>query len=287
MFNVQCFKSLSEPINTQEIQVDFEGRNPVDTDFHGIRQLLKQLLPKAPVNLSELSDVIIGQNYIGSVVTQCDDGDEDDADDDDEDMEQDANTIFGITTAINLTQKATNVKCVQELRDHLLARSKTHADAATNKQIRSILTSTAHSVGFLLNERYVNIPAQISVPLLDSLTQEIKRANSKGMAYDFAYYVMLVKFYRSQPTKSSKGKAAAATDEYYTNAEEEVFCEEALCTFEYSIKGDAAESSGGEDGDAAAVATDDSGLVPFRQLVVFEAKKLPKLIETIKKLIEP
>lgn len=269
----------------QEIQVDFEGRNPVDSDFHGIRQLLKQLLPKAPVNLSELSDVIIGQNFIGSVVTQCDDGDDndgedDDADEDDDDMEDEANTIFGITTAINLTQKA-NIGCVKELRDHLLDRTKRHADAATQKQIRSILTNAEHSVGFLLNERYVNIPAQISVPLLESLTKEIKRANSKGMAYDFAYYVMLVKFYRSQASSSKKGKQTAS-DEYFTNAEEEVFCEEALCTFEYSVKGEA--ESSGEDG--VAIATDDSGLVPFRQLVVFEAKKLPVLIETIKKLIE-
>lgn len=266
--------------------MDFEGRNPVDSDFHGIRQLLKQLLPKAPVNLSELSDLIIGQNYIGSVVTQCEDAGDDEADDEneDEDMEDEANTIFGITTAINLTQKAT-IGCVKELRDHLLDRTKRHADSATQKQIRTILTSTEQSVGFLLNERYVNIPAQISVPLLESLTQEIKRANSKGMAYDFAYYVMLVKFYRSQAgSQSKKGKPAAATDEYYTNAEEEVFCEEALCTFEYSVKGEAESSNGGEDG--VALATDDSGLVPFRQLVLFEAKKLPGLIETIKKLTE-
>lgn len=239
------------------------------------------MLPKAAVNLSELSDVIIGQNFIGSVVTQCDDGDEDDDDDEDENMDDEANTIFGITTAINLTQKA-SIGCIQELRNHLLDRTKKHADAATQKRIREILTSAEHSVGFLLNERYVNIPAQISVPLLESLTKEIKRANSKGMAYDFAYYVMLVKFYRSQAGKSGKKGKQTATDEYYTNAEEEVFCEEALCTFEYSVKGEA--ESSGEDG--VAIATDDSGLVPYRQLVVFEANKLPGLIETIKKLIE-
>jgi hypothetical protein len=52
----------------QKIQVDFEGRNPTDADFHGIKQLLQQLFLKAHVNLSELADVIIGQNYVGSVV---------------------------------------------------------------------------------------------------------------------------------------------------------------------------------------------------------------------------
>lgn len=52
----------------QIIQVDFEGRNPVDADFHGIKQLLQQLFLKAHINLSELADLIIGQNYVGSVV---------------------------------------------------------------------------------------------------------------------------------------------------------------------------------------------------------------------------
>lgn len=45
----------------QEIQVDFEGRNPTDGDFHGIRQLLQQLFLKAHINLSELADIIIGR----------------------------------------------------------------------------------------------------------------------------------------------------------------------------------------------------------------------------------
>jgi hypothetical protein len=52
----------------QKIQVDFEGRNPVDADCHGIKQLLQQLFLKAHINLSELADLIIAQNYVGSVV---------------------------------------------------------------------------------------------------------------------------------------------------------------------------------------------------------------------------
>lgn len=40
--------------------MDFEGRNPIDSDFAGIRQLLNQLLLKSDVNMSELADYIIG-----------------------------------------------------------------------------------------------------------------------------------------------------------------------------------------------------------------------------------
>lgn len=284
----------------QEIQVDFEGRNPVDSDFHGIRQLLKQLLLKASVNLSELSDEIIGQNYIGSVVTQCeDDGADANADDDDEDdaMEE-ANTVFGITTALNLTQKA-DLGCVQALRKHLLERAERHAAGAALDTVRSVLGSAAEkTVGFLLNERFVNIPPQISVPLLENLATEVTKAAAKGMPYKFDYYVMLVKLYRAPAkpaTGKKQGKKAQASDEFYTNAEEEVFVEQALCSFEYSVKGEAtdddeASAEGGASvsmaSAAAAAADDDSGLVPWRKLVIFEASKLPAIIDAIKTLIE-
>lgn len=44
----------------QVIQVDFEGRNPMTSDFHGIRQLLHQLFLKSDINLSELADIVTG-----------------------------------------------------------------------------------------------------------------------------------------------------------------------------------------------------------------------------------
>lgn len=76
---------------------DFEGRNPDAIDFDGIKQLLKQLFLKAHVNISELSDLIIAQQGLGSVLKQA----EDDDDDDDEDPID--NTVFGVTTVVNLT----------------------------------------------------------------------------------------------------------------------------------------------------------------------------------------
>lgn len=44
----------------QVIQVEFEGRNPMTSDFHGIRQLLHQLFLKSDINLSELADIVTG-----------------------------------------------------------------------------------------------------------------------------------------------------------------------------------------------------------------------------------
>jgi len=82
-----------------EFQVDFEGRNPQDPDYHGIKTLLQQLFLKAHIDLGGLTDLIISQNYIGSVVKQSEEIDESD------DEDNDINDVFGITTIINVSDK--------------------------------------------------------------------------------------------------------------------------------------------------------------------------------------
>lgn len=104
--------------NDKEIQVDFEGQSPGAEDFSGIKSLLNQLFLKAHINFSQLADLIIAQNFVGSVlkvlsrltkiknaigyhfigsVQQC--VDEDESSDD----EDSVNEVFGISSVINLT----------------------------------------------------------------------------------------------------------------------------------------------------------------------------------------
>ena len=83
-----------------EVNVDFEGRNPEDSDFHGIKTLLKQLFLKSHVDISGLTDLINRQYYVGSVVQMSQDAEISDDEDDD-----DSNDVFGITTVINVTNK--------------------------------------------------------------------------------------------------------------------------------------------------------------------------------------
>lgn len=53
--------SLTYLFRSQGITVDFEGRNPIDPDLDGIKQMLGQLFVKAHIDLSELASVIIGE----------------------------------------------------------------------------------------------------------------------------------------------------------------------------------------------------------------------------------
>lgn len=84
--------------------MDFEGRNPEAQDFHGIKQLLKQLFLKAHVDLTQMTDLLIQQSGVGSVLKQTID---DDADDEDDDMTE-ALDVYGITSVLNLHSNKVN-----------------------------------------------------------------------------------------------------------------------------------------------------------------------------------
>lgn len=263
----------------EEIQVEFEGRSPIDSDFHGIKQLLHQLFLKAHINLSDLTDLIISQNYVGSVVKQSEVDVESEDDDDDN-----TNDVFGITTVINLTEKQ-NVECVQQLRQLLRELCQEHGSDQSNVLVNSLLADDSRPVGLLLNERFINIPAQISVPLLESLSKEMKRAKEKKLSFAFSYYIIICKLYKvdgavDNNKKKGGGKNRTAVpldpDVLWSNPEEELFDQEADCRFEFSVK---SESDTGLSGQWM---EDDVIMTPYRRVLLLSAEKLDPLIQRIK-----
>ncbi|KAJ8894724.1 hypothetical protein PR048_000031 [Dryococelus australis] len=275
-------ENIEEYVGHQEIQVDFEGRNPVDSDFHGIKQLLQQLFLKAHVNLSELTDLIIGQNYVGSVVKQSD-LDEEGSDDEDCD-DNGGNDVFGITTVVNLTDKQ-NMESVQQLRSLLVELCGEYATDHVNTLVRSLLGDDTRPVGLLINERFVNIPAQISVPLLESLSKEISRACQKKMPFDLTYLILICKLYKMDA--SSQGRRNRNRNKQqqqldineevvWLNPEEALFDEVADCKFEFCVKGESDTGLGGQ------WQEDDVEMTPYRKVLLFQADKLPSVITRIK-----
>ncbi|XP_053947259.1 protein BCCIP homolog [Anastrepha ludens] len=253
----------------EEVEVDFEGRAPTDPDCHGISQLLQRIFLQAPINTMQMAQMIIGQNYVGSVIYQCEqDGAESDIDDD---MVEDG-TIFGITTVINMTAKK-DVACIEQLRGYIVQRAEKHATDSVLTHFRDVLGNDGRPVGFLINERFINIPAQISIPLLENLYKEVLTAKQKGMKFNFSYYLMIIKFYRKE---ARKGKAAEDT---FTNLEEEVICSKAVNSFEYSVVNECDVGMSGDwlEGDAT--------LIPYRKIILFDAKQLPQLIDDIRNFI--
>lgn len=250
----------------QEVQVDFEGRNPIDSDLDGIKLLFGQLFLKAHINLAELSKLVIGQNYIGSVLKQCWDEEMSEDDDDDEQV------VFGITSMINLTSRK-DTECIQQIKSIILDRAEKQATDATLKLLRDILSCNDRATGFLVNERFINIPTQICIPLLENLVKEIRRAADKKMPYNFDYIVMIVKIQRSE---AKKGKPS---EDFYSNAEEEYFVQESLASFEYCVKNEIDNGMTGKWKENDALTT------PYRKVIILDGKKLPSIVEGVNAFI--
>lgn len=252
------------------ITVDFEGRNPVDSDLDGIKQMLGQLFVKAHVDLNELSGMIIGQNYVGSVLKQA--YTDDDDEDEDEDMEDPCQIVFGVTTAINLTNKQ-DLNCVKQLQKMLFEKAEKYATDSVLKLFRDALQSGSKSTALLLNDRFVNIPAAVCVPMFENLMVEMDRARAKGMPYKFDYFLMFVKYYQ----KAAVGSKAAEV--LYSNDEEEYFIKDCLASFDYSVQKETTTALAGN------WLEEDEELQPFRKVLLVEANKLPDIVGTIKSLI--
>ncbi|XP_045030779.1 BRCA2 and CDKN1A-interacting protein isoform X2 [Daphnia magna] len=199
--------------NDREIQVEFAGQSPIAEDFHGIKSLLHQLFLKAHINLSGLTELIIQQNYIGSILQQC-------VDNEDIDGEEEANSedeVFGVTSVINLSHHK-DVECVKEVKQYLLEK--------TQKKLAGLFNNSSNQIGLLFNERFINIPPQVSVPLMENLCKEIVEAKEAGKPFDFTHFILISKLHESTRKDSeSKKKKAKGLDILWVNAEEEPISE--------------------------------------------------------------
>ncbi|RVE48270.1 hypothetical protein evm_007127 [Chilo suppressalis] len=249
-------------VGDKELQADFEGRNPEDCDFHGIKQLLRQLFLKTNVDLGALAEIIISQNYIGSVVKQClDEPEEDDEDDDGSDG------VFGITTVINITKRK-DEKCIEQIRSLLITLAEENANDKTKALIKKILADDSTQVGFIINERILNIPAAISVPLFSSLQSELDKAVRKNMPYTFQYLVWICKTYNTGEQSS---------EVLFANQEEKPIADEALASFDVDVTEQADLSQWDYEGGA---------LTPCRKILIFDGLKFNHLVRLIKEEVE-
>ena len=96
------FYSIIFPLPKRLIlQVEFEARSPEEEDYHGIKRLLQQLfLRSAAVNVGKVTETILNQKFIGSVIKQSVLDNEEE-----EEGGEDLNEVYAISTVINLAEK--------------------------------------------------------------------------------------------------------------------------------------------------------------------------------------
>jgi len=266
-----------------EMNVNFDAQTATDADFHGIKRLLQQLFLKANVNLSALTDVILGQNHVGSVIKQAPFDDEEEEEDE---MESDAvDEVFGISTVINLTQRLTKEttdprsegdKAIKQMVDLLVKESDKNGGAVQTKTMQAFLTDKEKHTGWLLNERFVNIPAQISLPLYDSLRDEMHSACAKGQKFKFDYFLLM-----SKALKIKGAKKKEQEELIFTNGEEELFQEESAFSFSFSVADQQADAEtipeAGNDGETSYESWRVVMIIPAEKMEVV-AKKMTDIL---------
>lgn len=68
------------------------------------------------------------------------------------------------------------------------------------------------SVGLIVSERIMNIPPQLSVPLYETLFNEIRKARAKNIPnFDFTHYALLCRILTPPGMEEGTPEATAAT----------------------------------------------------------------------------
>eukprot|EP00088_Acartia_fossae_P003315 TRINITY_DN1138_c0_g1_i4.p1 TRINITY_DN1138_c0_g1~~TRINITY_DN1138_c0_g1_i4.p1 ORF type:complete len:167 (-),score=40.48 TRINITY_DN1138_c0_g1_i4:499-999(-) len=143
----------SENEEGKDIQVEFEARSPEGEDYQGIKRLLQQLFLRSQVvDCSRVTDTILAQRGIGSVIKQS----LPDEVEQQQDGNEETNEVYAISTVLNLADKTK--ESVIGLRRFLLDQTAKGNDRQVLKYVTDLLSGR---IGFLVNERFINIPAQV------------------------------------------------------------------------------------------------------------------------------
>ncbi|XP_066211615.1 BRCA2 and CDKN1A-interacting protein isoform X2 [Saccopteryx leptura] len=213
----------------EEVTVEFEAYSISDNDHDGIKKLLQQLFLKAPVNTAELTDLLIQQNHIGSVIKQT--YVSEDSDDDDEDE------IFGFISLLSLAERK-GTQCAKQIKELVLSCCEKNCEKSVVEQLHKLLNDTARPVGFLLSERFINVPPQIALPMHRQLQKELAEAHETNKSCGKCHFYLMISKTFMEVGGSSSGKKRGGRKQdalMFANAEEEFFYE-AVLKFSYSVQ---------------------------------------------------
>ncbi len=262
----------------EEIQVEFEARTPEERDYPGIVSLLKQCFRGSEeVELGTLARFIMKQKAVGSVVTQSPSDSTDDEDEDDlgnlmlVQSQGPWSFQFNVLTLIGGTDgEVFGLATIVRLKDtevaDMIKRHLSKAVASTDPQGRmsKVLNSSDSDVGLIISERIINMPPQISVPLYQTLSNEVKKARAKNLPFNFTHYAILSKVLEMPDSASQAGQM-------YTNAEEEIFVPE--CEFVLDTKT-------AEESRIHTLSQED--FIERKKVLVFKAEKLDNIVTIVK-----
>ncbi|XP_051968971.1 protein BCCIP homolog [Xyrauchen texanus] len=259
------YSDNSEEEINEEVMVDFEAHAISNNDFHGIKTLLQQLFLKSHVSTSDLTDIIIQQNHIGSVIRQAEVPE-------DSDDEGDPDEVFGFISMLNLTERE-GVECLEKLKDMILDQCVKSSSTDVQEKFEELLLGNAHTVGLLLSERFVNIPPQIALPMHKQLQQEMAEAERTNKPSGKCQFCLMISKTCKPAKKSISGHGQPKDELMFVNDEEEFFYEQAALKFSYSVQDEADSCATGK------WSHDDVPMKPFRTVMVIPMDRMGSIMD--------
>ncbi|CAH8494137.1 unnamed protein product [Schistosoma turkestanicum] len=159
----------------ETMNIDLEGFLPDIGDRDSVKILLKHLFPSSSaINVGNLTEFIVSQNAIGTVVKPAcvEDGESDDDSDDD-------NIVFAVTSVVDFSHESSEKhSIVKDLRNFILKEVRRSKNILTKDKVEELLTKDVNCKPFLLiNERFENLPLSVCAEAVSSLPSEFKSSN--------------------------------------------------------------------------------------------------------------
>ncbi|KAI9478585.1 MAG: p21-C-terminal region-binding protein-domain-containing protein [Benjaminiella poitrasii] len=248
------------------VDVDFDFYNPDEIDFQAIKKLLTQLFSSDSelINLGDFADIIIEENHVGTTVK----------------VDDQKSDPYAILSIVNLTQQ----KLCTYLSNKCPKKNET-----LHKAVKDILSleSEDKQVGWVVSERFINMPVEIMAPMYNMLQVEVNKAVQQKEPYKFEWYLFISKTYKEvastvdeeeeqETSQKQKEKSTATAETFYFQSEDEIIAKYAELQFDFKFTNSEKEQS-----TDSRRAFSDFGIAPGRKLLLVHRSKFDDLVQEI------
>ncbi|KAI7900802.1 p21-C-terminal region-binding protein-domain-containing protein [Cokeromyces recurvatus] len=261
------------------VDVDFDFYNPDEIDFQALKKLLTQLFSSDSelINLSDFADIIIEENHVGTTVK----------------VDDQKSDPYAILSIINLNQQKEK-EGVKQLCTYLSNKCP-KKNEKVHKAVNDILSLNLEDkhVGWVVSERFINMPVEIMAPMYNMLQEEVKNAVKQKEPYTFEWYMFISKTYKevasnvdneeeeeemTSAKKKDKAVATNSTETFYFQSEDEIITKYAEYQFDFKFTNSEKEQSSD-----SRRAFSDFGIAPGRKLLLVHKSKFDDLVNEITK----
>ncbi|KAG2198998.1 hypothetical protein INT46_005538 [Mucor plumbeus] len=257
------------------VDVDFDFYNPDDIDYHALKKLLTQLFSSDAelLNLGDFADIMIEENQVGTTVK----------------VDDQKSDPYAILSIINLTHQKEK-EGVKQLCNYLSNKcpKKNEALLKAVKKILS-LSSTDKHVGWVVSERFINMPVEIMAPMYTMLQEELKNAVKEKESYVFEWYMFISKTYKEVTSiidedgeepqqKKSKASTSDSSETFYFQSEDEIIAKYAEYQYDFKFTNNEKEQAAD-----SRRAFSDFGIAPSRKLLLVHKSKFDDMVNEITK----